>query len=280
MDEKLLGETLKKHRRSLGLTQKEAAEKTGVSLKTYADYENGNRIPQTKATYYLLAQALKCDVETLIKYDNRFNSKSAAMGIAAATGMMSLCSPFIAPAIALSGMLLSKQVNKNVLNKKLEEELEKDDFAQNLSSIQKQFKALSTGILCSSLSKLGVSFSIHETNSYDLGLIIKDQYITRWYFDFWSDTLDINDNDTISIDIKARMMLSKYMLQPKNKYKKVSVVVDSIELFNALLLYKEKNSYQGNLSIILVDSKKVAVTIEQYLAYYTKELVDKLPSFK
>lgn len=42
------GEEIRKKRKELGITQKELAEKLGVSFQTINGYENGKKIPDTK----------------------------------------------------------------------------------------------------------------------------------------------------------------------------------------------------------------------------------------
>ena len=47
-----------------------------------------------------------------------------------------------------------------------------------------------------------------------------------------------------------------------------SIVVDNLELYEAVLKFKGHNSYRGNLSVILVDTEAVAIVKEEVIATY------------
>ena len=73
-----LGEKIKIRRKELNLTQNELCERTGLSRKTISDYENCNKLPESKETYDILADALQIDV-SLLKGDNEFFDKSYSL---------------------------------------------------------------------------------------------------------------------------------------------------------------------------------------------------------
>lgn len=62
---------LQNARKAKGLTQKELAEKTGVSLRTLQHYEQGSKDLNTAAaiTVYTIAIALGLTVEELLDFD-------------------------------------------------------------------------------------------------------------------------------------------------------------------------------------------------------------------
>ena len=60
---------VKRFRESLGITQKELSERSGVSIRMIQHYEQGSKDINAAAvmTIYKLAQALECTVEDLIE---------------------------------------------------------------------------------------------------------------------------------------------------------------------------------------------------------------------
>ncbi len=67
----------------------------------------------------------------------------------------------------------------------------------------------------------------------------------------------------------VRRMLGKYMFIEPKLERKISVVIDSQEAFEAFIGYKDKLAYRGDLSIILIDRETLAVVREEYLAHYS-----------
>lgn len=61
-----IGETMQKFRNQAGLSQSDLAEKTGLSMRSIQNWEQGHRTPNAQALL-ALARVLKVPVETLIK---------------------------------------------------------------------------------------------------------------------------------------------------------------------------------------------------------------------
>ena len=59
------GEKVRSARIAIGITQRELAERSGISLRTIQNYESGERMPKQKEYYTFLAQALKVDENEL-----------------------------------------------------------------------------------------------------------------------------------------------------------------------------------------------------------------------
>ncbi len=59
------GEKLKETRKRAGLTQKQLAQESQLSLRTIINYEKGDRMPKQEKTYVQLAQVLGITVESL-----------------------------------------------------------------------------------------------------------------------------------------------------------------------------------------------------------------------
>lgn len=65
-----LGESLKRKRQDIGLTQEELAKNVGISRTYYADVEAGRYNPSLKV-FKKLAKILDLDVNYLIKNDGK-----------------------------------------------------------------------------------------------------------------------------------------------------------------------------------------------------------------
>ena len=62
---------LKQIRKANGMTQRELAEKTGISLRTIQHYEQGSKDLNMAAaiTVWYIAQALGCSIEDLLEFN-------------------------------------------------------------------------------------------------------------------------------------------------------------------------------------------------------------------
>ena len=77
------GEKLRTARKQAGMTQKELAQESQLSLRTINNYENGERMPKQEKTYEQLARALSITVESLkdensdfiVEAENKYGGK-------------------------------------------------------------------------------------------------------------------------------------------------------------------------------------------------------------
>ena len=69
------GEKLKYLRTEKKLTQADLAKAVGVSLRTYASYEQEGRYPRKRELYGKLAEQLGCDTNYLLTEDEEFVSQ-------------------------------------------------------------------------------------------------------------------------------------------------------------------------------------------------------------
>lgn len=66
------GEKIRTERRKLNLTQKELADKVGVTNRVITSYETGKSFPRTRDAYKKLAAALGVNVNYLLSDDEAF----------------------------------------------------------------------------------------------------------------------------------------------------------------------------------------------------------------
>ena len=70
----------------------------------------------------------------------------------------------------------------------------------------------------------------------------------------------------------APNLFTQFFLFPANVKRKISLVVNNEELYGIFMGYKDRNSFKGNVSVILVDEKQVRVVKEEHIAYYDTEI--------
>lgn len=141
-----------------------------------------------------------------------------------------------------------------------------------------QFSAISTGVIYAQMAQKGIRFrpgtggeTECELNENDIVAFIEDADISEWIFSFWclSDE-DIELNGFLKKT--ALNLFTQFFLFPANAKRKISLVVNNEELYGIFMAYKDRNSFKGNVSVILVDEKQVRVVKEEYIAYYDMEM--------
>lgn len=80
LDQKIFGEKLRNHRKSLGLTQEEAAEKIGVSAQAVSKWESGECLPDV-FNLKAITDLYKISADVLLETENDGNIDTAASKI-------------------------------------------------------------------------------------------------------------------------------------------------------------------------------------------------------
>lgn len=110
--------------------------------------------------------------------------------------------------------------------------------------------------------------------SPDLTVEIEGLPISKWLFRFIQ-RASRPEHQNGKILVKnipssyARRMLSETVLIAPDKSRKISVVTDFADYYDEMLHYKDNISYNGELSIILIDSKSMCIIKEEYLSHYS-----------
>ena len=105
----------------------------------------------------------------------------------------------------------------------------------------------------------------------DLLLLLNDSEIHNWWLCFWSKDKEIEDHQTVSPTDLANILICRFTGIPSDPTRKVSIVVDDEELFNAICYFKNNNSYRGNLSVILIDIDDSKISKEEIISTYGGE---------
>lgn len=280
------GERLKVLRNDKELTQAQVASLAGISRRTYVSYEKSEKRPRKRETYARLASVLGCDINDLLVEDtagglapNRPYQDLATL-IWAGVGMGMLASelPFVVglPLAALAGVPLGTLFQGRT---KTREEMATPISSTNEALVQsmrdhKRFVATSKGLIYTMLSEKGVRFSSASTDVHEKGsspeeaIAIESADVDAWWFYFEEGKALRDEPDAMSVDTFAKLLMARLYDYVPDKRRKVSIVVGTQELFDALAARKGHNCYRGNMSAIFVDSEEVRVAGEACIATY------------
>ena len=264
------GEKIKSKRKELGLTQEEVAKKVGISRRTYNMYEQKEEHPKHEETISKLAEVLECDVDYLRRDDIAYISG----GLTSTVDMIGTALGSGAIAIGGAFEALRESIAKSLVGTYSEEDLSySNDFMLQYARKQKQFQALSMGILISRLSEKGIQFTagniakLNEIESKpDRFIVIKNQPISQWWFSFWTKDEKLDEEVLVLLEDRAALLIGRFATISTDPTRKVSIVVDDARLYNELIKFKKHNSFNGNMSIILIDSNNVEIVSEEYIA--------------
>ena len=282
------GEKIRSLRLEKKLTQEEVANKVGVSRRAYILYEKGEVEPRTKEIYVKLAKVLDCDVEYLLK-DDASTEKSWITPFAASltsliatlplTAIAPLAAPIIAGGVAATTAVVEKKTKAESIHKEQSKQEEIEDVktisTERILQYEKyiqRFSATASGLIVAKLALNGNRFQVgsirdvdYQCYDNDTLLHLDGSSIETWLIKYCALSEGDRQLDKFAMQM-AVSTLSSLMFLPKDKKRKVSIVVNHKELFEYLLNLTKDNSYGGNLSIIYVDTAEVRVVEEVYVA--------------
>ena len=183
-------------------------------------------------------------------------------------------------AIAAKVLSLIGDYSYNKINTATEREKARNAKINQLKEINKKtselqkYAAMANGILLGKISSYGLSIkSIKPNNSEILGnrfdtlVQLSDSRITEYIIRYmYLSKNEIDDN--FLIENTPKRLIEELMFLPKNSKRKVSIIMNSPKAYEFILKYKYKLAYNGDLSIMLFDTKKIDITQEDYIAYY------------
>lgn len=172
----------------------------------------------------------------------------------------------------------SRQESKLLVNNKNEANEKCKSFTiERLSEYNRhlhRFSATATGLIYGKMAQKGLRFRPSNIDELDFQCYEDDSVveleecnISTWLFRFIAISEADRGLDKFAKDV-ALNMFSQLVLIPSDVKRKISIVVNHMELYEHLLRYKGHNSYHGNLSIILIDTKEVSIRKEEYLSLY------------
>lgn len=274
MSENKVGKLVKKAKgddRSL----REYARDSGVDAAVISKIINGNYVPKKTDVYKSLTNPKASPrggvtYKQLVEAAN--SSKSYQAGIMAGMAFTEAALAAIGGMpIAALGMGATALATSLVSSKKKGGADKADEI---LNEIQR-FVATSNGIIFGSLVAKGISFQIDTKrndeleNQFDTYLRIDEQEVTEYIFRY---AYLSKEQQKYNFFVKntPRRMIEELMFLNPSKERKVSIVTNYLESYDYMLSYKNRISYNGEMSIILVDIKNVKLLKEDYISHYTE----------
>ena len=278
------GEKLKELRKKKKMTQEEVANEIGISRRSYIAYEQESIRPRRQETYEKLAKTLGCDVNYL-RVEDTVGYKvplAAVSAMGVALGAMGVAAPISSGMIAAFTSMLTylgiKAVKKTGKPDDTTVPLKSlQDAVQQYERIQKQFAAIAMGILLKAAAGKGIlchhgdMSDLEPSGGYpDEYMQVSNQKISSWWLVFWAKDSDFSG----PIKDQAGALLSRFAIARGDPKRMASIIVDDSELYDQIYRYKENNSYRGNLSVVLVDTKEVTVVKEALISSYYEDRTD------
>ena len=276
------GNKLKKLRKEKGLTIDQVVESVGISRRAYITYEQNNTRPRKRETYSKIADLYGCEVNYLLMEDTG-KTRGATAALATLAGIMTatVVSPMgmgVAFATLAEAGIISVLSGKEK-SKKVEESLTyNNDMLLQYEKKQKRFKAIASGVICKAIISKGYSFVPGELKNLnnrggrpDEYLVFSENFINNWWFIYWAKDNKLDDSIIISAMDRASVLFSRMVTVASDKKRKVSIVVDDDELYDAVLKLANNNSYRGYATVILIDTDSIEIKKEDIVATYDDE---------
>lgn len=271
------GEKLKKLRTEQGLTQEQVSEYVGISRRAYIAYEQSNARPRKTETFQKLAEILRCDVNYLNDERNFVSSVENSFVEMMSAVLASALAPFpVSVAIQMANVYSKKAFSEKSANKK---RLESTNQLNRLLILQEeklnQFKAIALGIIAETAAEKGLAFQ--QTSVQDLKTagdkpdacaILLNQQLSQWWFIFWTKVPQLEDTALMTARDRAAMLMGRLVTMEPDSRRKISIVVDDADVAEELRKMKGTNSFKGNLTVILINKKKVRIINENVISTY------------
>ena len=277
MAENNIGKLVKKAKgndRSL----REYARDSGVDAAVICKIINGTYVPK-KTDVYKSLTSQKASPRGGVTYKQLVeaadSSKSYQAGIAAgmvateaalmAIGGLPIAAVGLGTGVAAIASSLSSAKRKGGTDKA-------DEVIHEIQ----QFVAISNGLIFSVLGAKGISFQIKKDrndelkNQFDTYLKIDGQEVKEYIFRYVYLSKEHQKIQYIVENTPRRMIEELIFLKP-SKERKVTIVTNYPAAFDYMLSYKNKISYNGDLSIMLVDVKRAELHREEYISHFAGE---------
>lgn len=281
------GERVKTLRKTNGLKQQEVADRLGISLRAYAAYETKNVRPRKMETYEKLADIFKCNVNELLVEDNSVLSPILQNTAQYFMELNAYMAKAILGMAAIAVPATIKRLNsKDKDNADETWEKEQNRLATQYEKKMKKFSITAIGIILTELGKKGLKCQVGEVKDLAEKGSLPDDYIKvdganidEWWFVYWNKENRENEQYVITDGARTYLLFNRFGPTIPDPRRKASVVVDDEKMFDAICELKGKNSYRGNLSVILIDTEDSSIVKEELLSSYDiDDTEDKLPA--
>ena len=295
------GEKLKKLREEKHMTQSEvvsamginpATNKSYLTLRAYMAYEQKNVRPRHREIYDKLAEVLECDKDYLLSDGDPNSTMAFISGLAAMAfvPIVGISFPAVGAIAASSGLsilgsgalkatkfILGAGVTKGLFNSIIKNSETKENKVKKAKELilkiennQKSFSADALRIIQNYLSKNKINYRLADINNekYDATktddiLLIDTDNIKEWWLTYWAK----NEFDKKSIyEDLAKMFMVNYATLGINENRKISIVVDDDDIYEAIVSQKNKIGLNINLTTLLIDRENRIIENEDVIA--------------
>ncbi len=278
MSENRIGELIQKAKgddRSL----REYARDSGVDAAIISKIINGVYIPKNKKIYLSLTSSKAAPrggvtFEQMVEAAD--SSKSYKEGVVAGKALTAAALMAGAPLALMTGAPIfaagALGAGAAVFSSGLFSRTKKGEIDEAINDLQR-FIAVSDGLILGALGAKGIPFQIANKrnevldNQFDKYINLNDkeikEYILRYAY-----IPDDQKNAKYVFERIPRTLVEELAFLEPSKERKVTIVTNTVEAFNKLLYFKNRLSYNGELSIILIDLMKAELCREEYISHF------------
>lgn len=219
---------------------------------------------------YMREAGYSSKVTTAANVVSTLGAGSAAL-FALSAGML----PFNAGAAATVAMTALNTLS-NQKKSTLSEHNGNEELLNEYKERHEKFGKAVMGIIYAYMGENGIVFQLGSSTDvekepvvpdYNVKIINNDQ-CEEWWFLCWPPSPISDGNISMTKEQEAELLIMQLARTKPNRLKKVSIVVEDKEGFEALSKLKDLNSYKGNLTVIKVDMDAMKVDKENVVSTY------------
>ena len=262
---------------------REYARDSGVDAAIISKIINGTYIPKKPGIYESLTNAkasprggVTCAqmIAAAGASEEFQNGMSAGMSVGMLTSLAAVPSSVILRVLQSRGIDAdAREKSKGSASSVKPEEIRQ---IQRIQSEMQRFKATANGMILGALGKKGLSFQLVHTDGAEIDGIHFDtdvklmnhevsEYLIRYAFIF-----EENPSSLLAINEVKSMIEELVFLKPL-RTRIVSVVTNHPDAYDSLCAYKDRLSYNGELSVILFNLENAMFLKEEYLSHHIGE---------
>lgn len=262
---------------------REYARDSGVDAAIISKIINGTYIPKKPGIYESLTNAkasprggVTCAqmIAAAGASEEFQNGMSAGMSVGMLTSLAAVPSSVILRVLQSRGIDAdAREKSKGSASSVKPEEIRQ---IQRIQSEMQRFKATANGMILGALGKKGLSFQLVHTDGAEIDGIHFDtdvklmnhevsEYLIRYAFIF-----EENPSSLLAINEVKSMIEELVFLKPL-RTRIVSVVTNHPDAYDSLCAYKDRLSYNGELSVILFSLENAMFVKEEYISHHIGE---------
>lgn len=258
---------------------REYARDSEVDAAIISKMINGNYIPKKPSVYLKLASD-KAAPRNGITYEQLLEASNAGTiprNTAIAAGSLGPIVKHLRTAFYISAagtaVLLRTLFPGSIFQLFNDNQNESENTERMLADLNRYAKT-AQAIITSQLAIKGIPFKIDNNNEHRLYENIYDTYlqlnhdtVTDYLLRYAYIPEDMKEVQFIIEETPKRLAEELFFTEPVIG-RKISIAINNEDSYNFLLQFKDRTSYKGDLSIILLDMQIPAIIKETYLAHY------------